>query len=67
MVAALTATRILCFILAVLFLILAVRAQFDDAVNMPWLTATLSAAGFGIAGAACGWLRKVIVARANGG
>jgi hypothetical protein len=67
MIAALTVLRVLCFILAVLFLLLALRAQFDDAVNMPWSTATFSALAFIAAGVACNWLRGLVIARRNGG
>lgn len=67
MVAALTVLRLLCFAIAVLFLLLALRAQFDSAVTMPWGTATLAAFVFGAGGAFCGWLRGIIGRRANGG
>ncbi|CAN1521027.1 hypothetical protein MCEMSEM23_01086 [Rhabdaerophilaceae bacterium] len=67
MVAALTVLRLLCFAIAALFLLLALRAQFDPAVSMPWGTATFAALVFAAGGAFCGWLRGVINARANGG
>lgn len=65
MVAALTVLRVLCFIMAVLFLLLALRAQFDDAVNMPWGLATISGVAFIAGGYASGWLRGVITRRAR--
>lgn len=67
MIAALTVLRVLCFIIAVLFLLLGLRAQFDDAVNMPVMLAVGSALGFTGAALACGWLRGLVIKRRNGG
>jgi predicted Kef-type K+ transport protein len=67
MIAVLTAVRILCFIGMVLFLLLAIRAQFDDQVAMSWSLATGLAAGFWIAAGACGLARKALEERIKQG
>jgi hypothetical protein len=67
MVAVLTALRVLCFIIMVLFLLLAIRAQFDDQVAMGWGLATALAAAFWVGAAACGMARKALQERINRG
>lgn len=67
MLAVLTALRILCFIIMVLFLLLAIRAQFDPNIAMGWGLATGLAAAFWVAAALCGIARKTLLERANRG
>ncbi|MBN8535291.1 MAG: hypothetical protein J0L51_14510 [Rhizobiales bacterium] len=67
MIAVLTAVRVLCFIGMVLFLLLAIRAQFDEQVAMSWGLATALAAAFWIAAGACGLARKALQERINQG
>jgi Na+-transporting methylmalonyl-CoA/oxaloacetate decarboxylase beta subunit len=67
MVAALTALRVLCFIIMVLFLLLAIRAQFDPSITMGWGMATFLAAAFWAGATACGLARKAIADRINRG
>lgn len=65
--AALTILRVLCFAITVLFLLLAIRAQFDESIAIGWGQASLGALAFAAAGAACGWLRKQLEARIKRG
>ncbi|MGL5447651.1 MAG: hypothetical protein ACRDBL_10100 [Rhabdaerophilum sp.] len=67
MLAALTAMRVLCFIIMVLFLLLAIRAQFDDQVAISWALATALAAAFWLGAAACGIARKALQERMKQG
>ena len=67
MIAALTVLRLLCIAIAALFLLLALRAQFDEAVRMPWSHAVLAALAFTTGAVACGWTRRLITQRAKGG
>jgi hypothetical protein len=67
MIAVLTAMRILFFIGMVLFLLLAIRAQFDSSVVMGWSLATALAAAFWIAAGACGLVRKALQERIKQG
>jgi len=62
-----TVMRLLCFAVAALFLLLAVRAQFDPDVKLSWLTATAGAAVFILTGVACGLLRGALQRRMQGG
>ena len=63
MSAVLTALRVLSFMIAVLFVLLAVRSYFDSAIAMPWWQALLGALAFGLTGAAAGALRGALVRR----
>ena len=65
--AALTVLRLLCFALAVLLLLLAIRAQFDENISIGWGQASLGVLAFAATGAACGWLRKRLEARIRRG
>lgn len=67
MFAVLTAVRILCFIGMVLFLLLAIRAQFDDQMAMGWGLATALAAAFWAGAGACGLARKALEERIKQG
>lgn len=60
-----TVMRLLCFAVAALFLMLAVRAQFDAEVKLSWLTSTAGAVVFIVTGLACGMLRKALAKRAG--
>lgn len=63
MLAVLTALRLLCFAIAVLFLLLAIRSHFDTEVAMPWMQSTLGGAAFLLTGVAAGLLRKALARR----
>ncbi|MCU0820387.1 MAG: hypothetical protein MUF11_14005 [Beijerinckiaceae bacterium] len=65
--AALTILRVLSFTIAVLFLLLAIRAQFDESIAIGWGQASLGALAFAATGAACGWLRKRLEERIKRG
>ncbi len=65
--ACMTVMRILCFAVAALFLMLAVRAQFDPEVKLSWLTSTAGAVVFIVTGLACGMLRRALQRRIQGG
>jgi len=52
---------------AALFLLLAVRAQFDTEVKLSWLTSTAGALVFIATGVACGLLRNALQRRVQGG
>lgn len=65
LIAALGVLRGLCFAIAVLFLILAIKAQYDEAVVLGWGSATLMAAAFILGGTVCGVVRKAITNRAG--
>ncbi|MCA3647452.1 MAG: hypothetical protein IOC54_11220 [Methylobacterium sp.] len=65
--AALTILRLLSFALAVLLLLLAIRAQFDENIALGWGQASLGALAFAAIGAACGGLRKRLEARIRRG
>ncbi len=60
MLAILTALRLMCFAIAVLFLALAIRAQYDAEVAISWLQATLGGAAFLATGVAAGMLRGAL-------
>jgi len=64
--ACMTVMRILCFAVAALFLLLAVRAQFDPEVKLSWLTSTAGAVVFIVTGVACGFLRNALHRRVRG-
>ena len=63
MLAILTVLRLLCFAIAVLFLLLAIRAQYDADVAVSWLQATLGGAAFLITGVAAGMMRGALAKR----
>lgn len=63
MLAILTVLRLLSFAIAALFLLLAIRAQFDAAVAMPWWQATAGGVAFLLTGIAAGALRKALARR----
>lgn len=63
MLAILTVLRLLCFAIAVLFLMLAIRAQFDSAVALSWLQATLGGGAFLLTGVAAGMMRAALAKR----
>lgn len=67
MIAVLTAMRVLCFIIMVLFLLLAIRAQFDNTIALGWGLATGLAAAFWLGAAACGIARKALQERIKQG
>lgn len=64
--ACMTVMRVLCFAVAALFLMLAVRSQFDAEVKLSWLTSTAGAVVFIITGIACGMLRNALQRRVQG-
>jgi hypothetical protein len=63
--ACMTAMRVLCFAAAALFVLLAVRAQFDAEVALPWTTSLIGAAVFIGSGLACGFMREAIRRRSR--
>lgn len=63
MLAILTALRLLCFAIAVLFLLLAIRAQYDAGVAVSWFQATLGGAAFLVTGIAAGMMRAALAKR----
>lgn len=65
--ACMTVMRVLCFAVAALFLMLAVRAQFDPEVKLSWLTSTAGAVVFIVTGVACGMMRNALQRRLQGG
>lgn len=65
MLAILTVLRLLCFAIAVLFLLLAIRAQFDANVALSWFQATLGGAAFLVTGVAAGMMRGALAKRAG--
>jgi hypothetical protein len=65
--AALSVLRLLCFALAVLLLLLAIRVPFDENIAIGWGQASLGALAFAAIGAACGGLRKRLEARIRRG
>ncbi|MCZ8271392.1 MAG: hypothetical protein O9306_12690 [Beijerinckiaceae bacterium] len=67
MLAILTVLRLLSFAIAVLLLLLAIRAQFDENISIGWGQASLGVLAFAATGAACGWLRKRLEARIRRG
>ncbi|MCA0399785.1 MAG: hypothetical protein LCH38_03110 [Proteobacteria bacterium] len=64
MLAILTVLRLLSFAIAALFGMLAIRAQFDAAIVMPWWQAILGAFAFLLTGLAAGALRSALARRA---
>ena len=65
--ACMSVMRVMCFAVAALFLLLAVRAQFDTEVKLSWLTSTAGALVFIATGVACGLLRNALQRRVQGG
>jgi hypothetical protein len=65
--AALTVLRVLSFAIAVLFVLLAIRAQFDANIAISWGQASLGALAFAATGAACGWARNRLEERIKRG
>lgn len=65
--ACMSVMRVLCFAVAALFLLLAVRAQFDPEVKLSWVTSTAGALVFIVTGVACGFLRGALQRRMQGG
>jgi hypothetical protein len=63
MLAILTVLRVLCFAIAVLFLLLAIRAQFDVNVALSWFQASLGGAAFLVTGVAAGMMRGALAKR----
>jgi len=63
MFAVLTALRVLSFMIAVLFVLLAARSYFDSAIAMPWWQALLGALAFGLTGMVAGALRGALARR----
>lgn len=63
MLAVLTVLRLLCFAIAVLFLVLAVRAQVDPGVAMSWFQAALGGGAFLVTGVAAGVIRGALAKR----
>jgi hypothetical protein len=63
--ACMTVMRWLCFAAAALFLMLAIRAQFDADIALPWMSALAGALLFLLTGLACGFLRKMLARRAG--
>jgi hypothetical protein len=63
--ACMTVMRLLCFAVAALFLLLAIRAQFDASIQLSWLASTAAAGLFIATGFACGFLRDALQRRAN--
>lgn len=63
MLAVLTALRLLCFAIAVLFLMLAIRAEVDSAVALSWGQATLGGGAFLVTGVAAGMMRAALAKR----
>ncbi len=63
MLAVLTALRLLSFAIAALFLLLAIRTQFDAEIALSWVQATLGGVAFLITGVAAGALRKALAQR----
>lgn len=66
MAAILTALRVMCFAIAVLFVLLGLRGMFDSQIAIGMVQAVLSAVVFIITGFACGRLRDALKRRANG-
>ena len=67
MIAGLTVIRLLCYAIAVLFLLAAIKSQFDATITLNWLTATMLGLVFALGGSACGWFKRVIIAKSGGG
>lgn len=67
MIAGLTVLRLLCYAIAVLFLLAAIKSQYDTTITLNWLTATMLGLVFGLAGSACGWFKRVIASKSSGG
>lgn len=65
--AMLTVLRLLSFAIAVLFLLLAVRSQFDAEIAMPWWQASLGGIAFILTGLAAGALRGALAKRIGRG
>lgn len=63
MLAILTVLRLLSFAIAALFLLLAIRAQFDAEVALSWWQATFGSVAFLVTGIAAGALRKALAKR----
>lgn len=63
MLAVLTAMRVLCFAIAALFAMLAVRTLFDAELAVKWWQALLGVAAFVLTGIAAGVMRKALVRR----
>ena len=61
--ACMTVMRVMRFAEATLFLLLAVRAQFDPEEKLSWLTSTAGALVFIATGVACGLLRNALARR----
>jgi hypothetical protein len=60
MLAILIAMRVLCFAIAALFVLLALRSLFDAEVAIRWWQALLGAGIFIVTGLAAGQLRKAL-------
>jgi hypothetical protein len=65
MLAVLTAMRVLCFAVAALFVLLALRSLFDADVAVRWWQSLLGAAAFLLTGLVCGFLRQALARRAG--
>ena len=63
LIAALTALRLLCLVIAGLFLILAIKGQYDETLMLGWGASTGLALAFFIGAAICNLGRKALVAK----
>ncbi len=65
MLAVLVAMRLLCFAIAALFVLLAIRTGFDTELSIRWWQALLGAGVFLLTGLAAGTMRKALARRAR--
>lgn len=65
MLAILTVLRLLSFAISALFGLLAIRAQLDASIVMPWWQAVLGGVAFALTGVAASALRKALAKRAG--